>query len=41
MISIEAAIKEAIDKVIEEYKQMGAIVEECSLNIADYALATY
>ena len=38
---INKEVKEAIDKVIEEYKQMGAIVEECSLDIADYALATY
>lgn len=34
-------VKEAMDQVIEEYKKMGAIVEECSLDIADYALATY
>lgn len=38
---INKEVKEAMDKVIEEYKQMGAIVEECSLDIADYALATY
>lgn len=38
---INQEVKEAMFQVLEEYKQMGAIVEECSLNIADYALATY
>ena len=28
-------------KVVEKYKELGAIVEECSLDIAEYALATY
>ena len=38
---INSEVKEALEKAIEEYKAMGAIVEECSLPIADYALATY
>jgi len=38
---INSEVKEALEKAIEEYKSMGAIVEECSLPIADYALATY
>jgi len=38
---INPEVKEALEQAIEEYKTMGAIVEECSLPIADYALATY
>ena len=38
---INEEVKASIEKVIEKYKELGAIVEECSLNIADYALATY
>jgi len=38
---VNPEVKEAIEKVVEEYKAMGAIVEECSLPIADYSLATY
>ncbi len=38
---INSEVKEVIEKAIEEYKEMGAIVEECSLPIADYSLATY
>ena len=38
---INSEVKEALEKAIEEYKAMGAIVEEFSLPIADYALATY
>ena len=38
---INEEVKEAINKVIEEYKKLGAIVEECSLDVAEYALATY
>ncbi len=34
-------IKESVLKVAEKFKEMGAIVEECSLNIADYCLAIY
>ncbi len=38
---INTEVKEAIEKVIEKYRQLGATVEECSLDVADYALATY
>ena len=38
---VNPEVKEAIGKAIEEYKKMGAIVEECSLPIADYSLAAY
>ena len=38
---VNSEVKDAIEKAIEEYKSMGAIVEECSLPIADYSLATY
>ncbi len=38
---INKEVKEAINKVIKQYQDMGAIVEECSLDVADYALATY
>lgn len=34
-------VRESIQKVIEEYKKLGAIVEECSLDIAEYSLAAY
>lgn len=38
---INEEVKNSINKAIEEYKKLGAIVEECSLDVADYALATY
>lgn len=38
---INEEVKDSINKVIEEYKKLGAIVEECSLDVAEYALATY
>ena len=38
---INPEVKQALEKAIEEYKSMGAIVEECSVPIAEYALATY
>lgn len=38
---IDSEVKSSIQKVIEEYKNLGAIVEDCSLDIAEYALATY
>ena len=38
---INPEVKEALDKAIEDYKAMGATVEEFSLPIAEYALATY
>ncbi len=34
-------VKESLEKAIEKYKELGATIEECSLNIADYALASY
>ena len=34
-------VKECVNKAIEKYKELGAIVEEVFLNIAEYALATY
>lgn len=38
---INEQVKEKLDEAIEKYKEMGAIVEESSLDIAEYALATY
>lgn len=38
---INQEVKETILSVIEEYKKMGAEVEEISLDVAQYALATY
>ena len=38
---INEEVKEAIESAIEIYKQKGAIVEETSLDVANYALATY
>ena len=38
---INPEVKEALEKAIEEYKAMGATVEDFSLPIAEYALATY
>ena len=38
---INSEVKQCVEKAIEEYKNMGAIVEECSVPIAEYALATY
>lgn len=38
---INSEVKKALEKAIEEYRKMGAIVEEFSLPIADYALAAY
>ncbi len=38
---INPEVKERLNEAIETYKKLGATVEECSLNIADYALATY
>ncbi len=38
---INEEVKEALNKAIEKYKELGAIVEETSLDIAQYALATY
>ena len=38
---INSEVKDAINEVIKQYEKMGAIVEECSLDVADYELATY
>ena len=36
-----AEVKQSIEKAIEEYKKLGATVEECTLDIAEEALTTY
>ena len=38
---INPEVKEKLEEAIETYKKLGATVEEFSLDIADYALATY
>ncbi|MCI8588002.1 MAG: Asp-tRNA(Asn)/Glu-tRNA(Gln) amidotransferase subunit GatA, partial [Clostridia bacterium] len=38
---INLEVKETVKSTIERYKEMGAEVEEISLNVAQYALATY
>ena len=38
---INEEVKENLEKAIEKYKELGAIVEEISLDIAKYSLATY
>ena len=38
---INPEVKEAVMKVAEKYKEMGATIEECSISVTDYALATY
>ena len=38
---INSEVKAKIEEAIEKYKELGATVEEFSLDIADYALATY
>lgn len=38
---INKEVKEKLEEAIKTYKELGAEVEECSLNIAEYALATY
>lgn len=38
---ISASVKVAINRAIEKYKDLGAIVEECSLPTTKYALPTY
>ena len=38
---INSEVKEKLQEAMERYKKLGATIEECSLNIADYALATY
>lgn len=38
---INPEVKACLEKAIEKYKELGAVVEEVSLNIAEYALAAY
>ena len=38
---INKEVKESLEKAIEKYKELGAIVEEISLDVAEYSLATY
>ena len=38
---INAEVKASLEKAMEKYKELGATIEEFSLDIADYALATY
>ena len=38
---INEEVKKSLKTAIEKYKEMGAVVEECSLDIAKYSLATY
>jgi aspartyl-tRNA(Asn)/glutamyl-tRNA(Gln) amidotransferase subunit A len=38
---INSEVRESVEKALEEYKAMGAIVEQFSLPIAEYGLATY
>lgn len=38
---INKEVKEKLEQAIQKYKELGAEVEEFSLDIADYALATY
>ena len=38
---INSEVKEKLEQAIEKYKELGAEIEEFSLDIANYALATY
>ncbi len=38
---IDKEVKDKLNEAINIYKELGAEVEECSLNVAEYALATY
>ncbi len=38
---INEEVKKSLTTVIEKYKELGAVVEECSIDTADYAVATY
>ncbi len=38
---INPEVRNAIEKAVEKYKSLGATVEECTLDIANEALATY
>ena len=38
---IKEEVKEAVMKVAKQYEAMGAIVEECSIDVTEYALPVY
>jgi len=38
---LDSEIKESVMAAAEKYRELGATVEECSLNIAEYSLAVY
>ena len=38
---INPEVKEAVMNAAKEYEKMGATIEECSISVTDYALATY
>lgn len=38
---INSEVKEKLQEAIEKYKELGAQIEECSLDIAQYSLAAY
>lgn len=38
---INDEVRSALEKAIEKYKELGAVVEECSLPTTEYALPTY
>jgi aspartyl/glutamyl-tRNA(asn/gln) amidotransferase, A subunit len=38
---INPEVKKSLEKSIEEYKKLGAIVEECSLDVSESSLAAY
>ena len=38
---INEEVRQSILKVVEKYKELGAIVEECDFNASQYSLATY
>ena len=38
---INEEVKDSLEKAMEKYKELGAVVEEISLDIAKYSLATY
>lgn len=38
---INKEVKDSLEKAIEKYKELGAEIEECSIDIAEHALASY
>lgn len=38
---INSEVKDAVMAVAKKYEEMGATIEECSMSVTDYALATY